>query len=230
MCSQCSLYAIDYTLFTIHYTLYTIRYTQNIQIMIIKITRYRKTPQTIDGRLTIISSSENSQNASLCLCDTAENALHALRAGKYHISIIKCKQHARKMPVIMLHKDIAPNCEHCEPLECVNHNSNMPVHCSQICPGNGVYNRTDGAIIVGKYIAPGCLMHPKEAFATLYDRIRKSAERGHDLTLIIEDRYTIIRTNELTPYKMGKRALAQMGGRKTVVERASEKSVKHLNS
>ena len=53
-------------------------------------------------------------------------------------------------------------------------------------PGNGVYNRTDGSIIVGEYIAPGCLKHPKTAFDNLYDRIRKNIERGNKVTLTIE--------------------------------------------
>ena len=52
-------------------------------------------------------------------------------------------------------------------------------------PGNGVYNRTDGSIIVGEYLVPGCLKHPKTAFDNLYDRIRKNLERGNPVTLTI---------------------------------------------
>lgn len=151
--------------------------------MKITVTRYRKKVETIDGRLTI--------DGSLRLCDTAENARHAIPAGLYHVSIIKCKQHSRKMPVILLHKDIVPSCEHCAEQECVNNNSNMPCKCPMLKPGNGVYNRTDGSIILGTYITAGCLKHPKEAFDLVYDRIRKSAERGHELLLEIVEAYPV---------------------------------------
>lgn len=148
--------------------------------MNITVTRYRKKSETIDGRLTIDGTS---------ICDTAENALHAIPAGQYRVSIIKCKQHARKMPVILLHKDLVPGCAHCPDLEFVGNNTSMPCKCPQLCPGNGVYNRKDGAIILGDYIAPVCLKHPKVAFDNLYDRIRKSYERGHDLLLEIVEAY-----------------------------------------
>lgn len=67
-------------------------------------------------------------------------------------------------------------------------------------PGNGVYKREDGSIIVGEYIAPGCLKHPKETFDTIYDRIRKNVERGNEVTLIIEERYRKPASKELSPF------------------------------
>lgn len=177
--------------------------------MIIKIVRYRKKTETIDGQLYI---------EGMRICDCAENAKSAIKAGQYSVSIIKCKQHARKMPVVLIHKDITPSCAHCTELECVNNNTKMPVKCPMLKPGNGVYKRTDGSIIVGEYIAPGCLKHPKEAFDTIYDRIRKNVERGNEVTLIIEERYPKPASKELSPYEMGTQILAQMGGRKLNLE------------
>ena len=78
-----------------------------------------------------------------------------------------------------------PPCDQCPKLPYVGNNTSMPLYCSQLCPGNGVYNRTDGAIIVGKYLAPGCLAHPKTTFDNLFERIRKNAERGNEISLII---------------------------------------------
>lgn len=166
--------------------------------MIITVTRYRKKAETIDGRLTI--------DGSLRLCDTAENALHALPAGMYRVSIIKCKQHSRKMPVILIKgEDLeggaanakgnipspSPKCDCCKKLDFVSNNTSLPLYCPMLKPGNGVYHREDGSIIVGEYIAPGCLKHPKAAFDTVYDRIRKSAERGHELLLEIVEAYPV---------------------------------------
>lgn len=181
--------------------------------MNIIITRYRKKSQTIDGKLKITTSTEHGLTESLPLCDTAENALTALPAGKYRIAILKCKQHARKMPVILIPNEVKPNCEHCKDIEFVCNNTTMPSKCIQLCPGNGVYNRKDGSILVGTYLAPGCLKHPKRAFDAIYDRIRKSAERGHEITLQIIEDYPKSFCSDLTPFVMGTRALAQMGGK-----------------
>lgn len=150
--------------------------------MKIELRRYRHKTETrctepvevIDGELYIDGTK---------ICDTAENACHCLPKGSYPLAIIKCHQHGRKMPLIMVGEP--PASGHCKKLGTVCNNTNMPRFCPQLCPGNGVYNRTDGAIILGTYLVPGCLIHPKDAFDSLYDRIRKSAERGHDITLVI---------------------------------------------
>ena len=172
-------------------------------IMIIKIVHYRKKlacteqgrSETIDGQLYV---------EGMRICDCAENAKSAIKAGQYSVSIIKCKQHARKMPVILIkgegvegraaiakgnNPSPSTKCDCCEKLDFVSNNTSIPLHCPMLKPGNGVYHREDGSIIVGEYIAPGCLKHPKEAFDTIYDRIRKNVERGNEVTLIIEERY-----------------------------------------
>lgn len=166
--------------------------------MNIVITRYRKTSEAIDGSLTI---------DGMRICDTAENAKSAIKAGTYPVVITKCHQHARKQPCVVVNG--SPKCSTCNKLECVSNNSNMPQFCPQICQGNGAYNRKDGAIIVGKYLAPGCITHPKDAFESIYDRIRKSAERGHDLTLIIEENYPKPPRHELTNFELGTQILNQ---------------------
>lgn len=168
--------------------------------MNIVITRHRKTSETIDGRLTI---------EGMRICDCAENAKRAIKAGIYPVVITKCHQHARKQPCVIVNG--SPKCSTCNKLEGVSNNSNMPQYCPQLCQGNGVYNRNDGAIIVGSYLAPGCLAHPKEAFEAIYDRLRKSAERGHDITLEIVEAYPKPVTHDLTPYQMGCQILTQMG-------------------
>lgn len=98
------------------------------------------------------------------ICDTAENAKGALPAGTYTIRIAKSRQHARKMPKIIA-------------------DGSSPL----IIPGNGVYNLTDGSIIVGKHLVPGIVTHSKAAFDNLYERIRKNIERGQKVLLIIND-------------------------------------------
>lgn len=172
--------------------------------MHIELRRYRLKGESIDGQIFIDGTK---------VCDCAENAHHCLPPGEYQVQVIKCHQHARKMPIIMLPacessrvsefqsskietlkpasatETLKPQCAHCKKLPFVGNNTSMPCKCVQLCPGNGVYNRTDGAILLGKYLAPGCLTHPKTAFDTLYERIRKNSERGNEITLTIQNTY-----------------------------------------
>lgn len=44
----------------------------------------------------------------------------------------------------------------------------------------------DGSLTIdGTFICPGCLKHSRAAFDTLYERLRKSIERGNEVTLKI---------------------------------------------
>ena len=131
-------------------------------MMNIELRRNRHRPDTIDGQIRIDGRR---------VCDCAENAHTALPPGTYSITIVHCRQYARKMPLIT-------------PISNQSSVINNRV-CPMLCPGNGVYNRTDGAIIVGEYLVPGCLKHPKTAFDNLYDRIRKNLKRGNEVILTI---------------------------------------------
>ena len=134
--------------------------------MHILITRYRYKPATIDGQLSI---------DGIRICDCAENAHTALPPGTYSTTIVPCRQYARKMPVVCVSDSANAHC------------SQLTAHCvcPMLKPGNGVYNREDGGIIVGEYLVPGCLKHSRFAFDNLYDRIRKNLERGNEVTLTI---------------------------------------------
>ena len=130
--------------------------------MHILITRYRYKPATIDGQLSI---------DGIRICDCAENAYTALPPGTYSITIVHCRQYARKMPLIT-------------PISNQSSVINNRV-CPMLKPGNGVYNRKDGSILVGEYLVPGCLKHSRFNFDNLYDRIRKNLQRGKEVTLTI---------------------------------------------
>ena len=130
--------------------------------MHILITRYRYKPATIDGQLSI---------DGIRICDCAENAHTALPPGTYSITIVHCRQYARKMPLIT-------------PISNQSSVINNRI-CPMLCPGNGVYNRKDGSILVGEYLVPGCLKHSRFTFDNLYDRIRKNLQRGKEVTLTI---------------------------------------------
>ncbi len=63
----------------------------------------------------------------------------------------------------------------------------LPCYCPMIKPGNGIHSRLDGSILVGKYNCLNSLIHPRDAFDPLYERIRKSLSRGNQVTLTVLD-------------------------------------------
>lgn len=65
------------------------------------------------------------------------------------------------------------------------HAKGEALFCPMIAPGNGIHNRHDGSIIVGNRGARGLLLHPMTTFDRLYERIRRSAERGNEIKLTI---------------------------------------------
>lgn len=143
-------------------------------MMNIELFRIRCKSEAIDGQIWIDDQR---------ICDCAENAHHCLPEGTYQITVGKCRVLARKMPIVT--SPSCPPCSSCRRKPFASINTSTPRRCVQLRPGNGVYHRTDGSIIVGEYLAPGCLKHPRSTFDNLFDRIRKAAERGHDITLTI---------------------------------------------
>lgn len=117
------------------------------------------------------------------VCDTLENANELIPSGAYQVSLTKCKQYARKMLCL---NPSAP-CSKCPKFKLVTNNSTLPCWCPMLKPGNGVHNRLDGSILVGQRNCLGSLVHPKDAFDSLFERIRKSISRGNEVVLIIKD-------------------------------------------
>ena len=124
------------------------------------------------------------------ICDTAENRLTALPAGKYRIIRHYCHQYNRFMPLVQRLEFNEERCSHCPPQktedEEVSLNTIMPCYCPMLKPGNGVHHREDGSIILGTQVIPGCLSHPLQAFEPLAERIRKAIKRNKAITLIIQ--------------------------------------------
>ena len=127
----------------------------------------------VHGQLTI---------DGLCVCDTLENATSCVPAGTYIVTLLKCKQYARKMPCL----NPQSPCDLCPKLPFVCNNSTLPCWCPMIKPGNAVHNRLDGSILVGQYHCLNCLIHPKSVFDALYERIRKSISRGNQVILCVQ--------------------------------------------
>lgn len=117
------------------------------------------------------------------ICSTLENSNALVPAGEYVITLLKCKQYARKMPCL---NPNAP-CDLCPKLKFVCINSTLLCYCPMLKPGNAVHDRLDGSILVGKYNCLNSLIHQKTTFAPLYERIRKAISRGTVVTLTVRD-------------------------------------------
>ena len=117
------------------------------------------------------------------ICSTLENANAQVPAGEYVITLIKCKQYSRKMVLL----NTASPCDRCPKLSFVSNNTTLPCYCPMLKPGNGIHGRLDGSILVGKYNCLNSLIHPKDVFDPLYERIRKSLSRGNQVLLTILD-------------------------------------------
>ena len=173
-------YAIYRSLIILNYAI-----SMNIELI-----RTQSSKESIIGYLLVGGSK---------LCDTAENATTALPSGHYQIVRHFCKQYNRFVPLIF--KTQAPadrpgekgaaHCVSCGKLKYVSNNTNMPQRCPKFCPGNGIHNRTDGAIILGTHIINGCMKSPREPYDNLMERIRKSISRGNEVTLIISKRLRV---------------------------------------
>jgi hypothetical protein len=131
------------------------------------------------------------------ICSTLENAGALAPSGDYPISLIKCKQYSRKMPLLAPEPvegnlnleswNLKQRCMQCKRLSFVCMNSTLPCWCPMLKPGNGIHNRLDGSILVGKYNCLNSLIHPRDVFDPLCERIRKSISRGNTVTVTIAD-------------------------------------------
>ena len=144
--------------------------------MNIIIKRHQKSPDYIVGHLLIDDEH---------ICHTLENPSSCLPAGSYPVTIVKCRFYNRKMPIV----GECGDCSKCKKPEFVGINTTIPQFCPMLKPGNGVHNRLDGSILVGDCEVPGCILHPRTTFEALYQRIRKSIERGNQVVLTIKNEF-----------------------------------------
>lgn len=119
------------------------------------------------------------------ICHTLENPSSCLGEGCYTITTVKCKVYNRKMPIV----GECGDCTQCKKPQYVGINTTLPQFCPMLKPGNGVHNRLDGSILVGDCEVPGCILHPRTTFDSLYQRIRKSIERGNQVVLTIKNEF-----------------------------------------
>ena len=150
--------------------------------MEIKVQRTYMKGEITEGQLTIDGQ---------LICDTLENTESRLSAGTYPLLLVKCKQYARKMISIQANPQslilTEEDCYNCPKLKEVFPNTIIPKRCPMLKAGNGIHGHHDGSILVGKQAAHGLLIHPRAAFDTLYERIRKNLERRREVTLVIEE-------------------------------------------
>lgn len=95
------------------------------------------------------------------ICDTTERTHLRVPPGTYRIELQYSHTFGRKVPTL------------------------CPGACFAI--GNGIYNKHDARILLGTYIAPGCLCLSRKSFMLLYNRINNLQRRGHEVFLEVSE-------------------------------------------
>ena len=124
----------------------------------------------------------------LTICDTLENSYSNLAPGHYRIHLHKCHQHARKMLLltpICNQSSIIDNCSLCKRLHNVSLNTAMPRFCPMLKPGNGIHNRRDGSILIGRRRCMGLLIDTRKVCNALYARLRMTCKRNNEIIINI---------------------------------------------
>lgn len=147
--------------------------------------------KTINITIRRVQSANESADSKMYIsgrfvCDCSEDVATALPVGSYHVVVDRCKQYGRKMLLVLADEDCKPCCASCKRVGEPSVNSRMPCVCPMIKPGNGVYLRSDGSIIVGERLVPGVLKQPVTTFNRLFARLKTAVERGAKIMLSVE--------------------------------------------
>jgi hypothetical protein len=62
---------------------------------------------------------------------------------------------------------------------------NLRGYCPQLKDGNGVYNRTDGSILLGERVVPGVVKCTSKYFTRLVELLQQAAQNGEEVKVII---------------------------------------------
>ncbi len=118
------------------------------------------------------------------VCNTLEHPERLLPAGEYMVNLLSVvtsketemdgdkKLQSRKMPVILKKESLPPRIT-----------SNYPY----LMPGNGPLTLKKGCIILGKAVATGLVIHSREHFDRLYERLKKVVKTHEGISLTIID-------------------------------------------
>ena len=142
--------------------------------MDIIIYRRRFTRWGVDGTLVI---------KGVKVCNTVEHPKHLLPPGEYKIAFtpIAMKKnkgdktdakHVRIMPVILKQSERVRDVTSQHPY---------------LMPGNGPLALKKGCIILGKAVATGLVIHSREHFDRLYERLKKGVKTYEGVSLSIID-------------------------------------------
>lgn len=108
------------------------------------------------------------------VCDCAENASHRIPSGLYDVQLLYNQEARRKLPTLFATPEGNPS----RPTE------SEPEGVIKI--GNGIH-KLSNQILVGTRCVSGVVIHSREAFLPLYDRINNSMRRGNTVQIQITE-------------------------------------------
>lgn len=147
--------------------------------MEILIKRFYRTKRIIDSEVYLDGA---------LFCQASESTNTPLPWGRYRVILHHCRQYQRDVPAVeirpMCKRQWVDRCKYCmkRGQMVMSPHRNLRGYCPQLKDGNGVYNRTDGSIILGERLVPGVVLHSQLYFTRLVERLQ---EAGGEATLII---------------------------------------------
>lgn len=133
--------------------------------MEIEIRRYRIKGESCDSHLYV---------DGVRVCDCTENAQHRTPTGTYRVQLRYAREAHRKVPTL-IPTGGGGDC-------CQVQRGRFPI----IKVGNGNHTLRN-QLLVGTYLIPGVVIHSRDAFHPLYDRINASQRRGNVVRVTIRE-------------------------------------------
>ena len=121
-------------------------------------------------------------------CQASESMVNLVPWGRYRVILHPCKQYHRDVPAVeirpMCKRQWLDRCRYCmsRGRAVMSPHRNLRGYCPQLKDGNGVYNRTDGSIILGERVVPGVVRRSEQYFTRLVEHLQQA---GGKATLII---------------------------------------------
>ena len=151
--------------------------------------------------VTIIQCPMASRQMPVILPKAEESSKIQVPSSRIQVPCSLCRKHLGKRENIRLHSyqvlekaiksgmpaDELNQLEKTQDLKVKKRLAKYPMpRCPRFAVGNGVHGQTDAAILVGQLACRDTIIHSRETFLDLFDRLRKSLERGNDIQLTIQ--------------------------------------------
>ena len=155
--------------------------------MNILIYRFYKTDRCVDSEVFLDGEP---------FCQASESTKGLVPEGEYRVCLQHCRQYQREVPAVEIRpmgaRKWLDRCRYCmrRGKAVMSPHRNLRGYCPQLKDGNGVYNRTDGSILLGERVVPGVVKCTSKYFTRLVELLQQAAQNGEEVKVIIKTQKT----------------------------------------